>query len=75
MVNFIVNRKIKAVFVESSVSDKSLQAVIEGCAKKGHQVVIGGKLYSDALGAEGTPEGTYCGMLLHNARTIKKALK
>lgn len=75
MVNFIVNRKIKAVFVESSVSDKSLQAVIEGCAKKGHQVVIGGKLYSDALGAEGTPEGTYCGMLLHNARTIQKALK
>jgi manganese/zinc/iron transport system substrate-binding protein len=75
MVNFIVNRKIKAVFIESSVSDKSLQAVIEGCAKKGHQVVIGGKLYSDALGAEGTPEGTYCGMLLHNARTIQKALK
>lgn len=75
MVNFIVSRKIKAVFVESSVSDKSLQAVIEGCAQKGHQVVIGGKLYSDALGAEGTPEGTYCGMLLHNARTIQKALK
>ncbi len=75
MVNFIVNRKIKAVFVESSVSDKSLQAVIEGCAKKGHQVKIGGKLFSDAPGADGTPEGTYCGMLLHNARTIQKALK
>ena len=74
MVNFIVSRKIKAVFVESSVSDKSLQAVIEGCAKKGHQVKIGGKLFSDAPGADGTPEGTYCGMMLHNAKTIQKAL-
>lgn len=75
MVNLIVARKIKAVFVESSVSEKSLQAVIEGCAKKGHTVKIGGKLYSDALGEAGTPEGTYVGMMLHNARTIHKALK
>lgn len=75
MVNFIVNRKIPAVFVESSVSDKSLQAVLEGCRSKGHPLKIGGTLFSDALGAKGTPEGTYTGMLLYNARTIKQALK
>lgn len=75
MVNFIVNRKIPAVFVESSVSDKSLQAVLEGCRSKGHPLKIGGTLFSDALGAKGTPEGTYTGMLLYNARTIKQSLK
>lgn len=75
MVNMLVNRKIKAVFVESSVSQKSLQAVIEGCESKGHRVNIGGTLFSDSMGKDGTPEGTYKGMLRHNARTIAKALR
>lgn len=75
MVNFIVDRKIKAVFIESSVSQKSLQAVVEGCASKGHPIVIGGTLYSDSMGKAGTPEGTYKGMLRHNARTIANALR
>jgi manganese/zinc/iron transport system substrate-binding protein len=75
MVNFIVDRKIKAVFVESSVSQKSLQAVIEGCTSKGHPIQIGGTLYSDSMGKEGTPEGTYKGMIRHNAYTIAKALR
>lgn len=75
MVNFITERKIKAVFVESSVSQKSLQAVLEGCAAKGHPIRIGGTLFSDSMGKKGTPEGSYKGMLRHNAQTIAKALR
>lgn len=75
LVDFITRRRIKAVFVESSVPARSLEAVVEGCAGKGHQVVIGGTLFSDAMGAEGTPEGTYVGMVRHNVRTIVEALR
>lgn len=75
LVNFIVDRKIKAVFVETSVSEKNINAIIEGCQQKGHNVVIGGKLYSDAMGAEGSAEGTYIGMVKANVNTIVKALK
>lgn len=75
LVNFIVERRIPAVFIETSVSDKSIKAVLEGCASKGFPVKIGGSLYSDAMGPKGTPEGTYSGMMLHNARTISNALK
>lgn len=75
LVNFITERKIKAVFVESSVPQKSLEAVVEGCTKRGHEVKIGGTLYSDAMGEAGTPEGTYIGMVRANVRTIVDALK
>lgn len=75
MVDFIIENKIKAVFVESSVSDRSIKAVMEGCKDKGHQVIIGGTLYSDAMGAENKPEGTYIGMVKHNVTTIVEALK
>jgi len=75
LVNFIVERKIKAIFVESSVSPKSIQAVIDGCRKKNWEVSIGGILYSDAMGPEGTPEGTYPGMVRANVKTITEALK
>jgi manganese/zinc/iron transport system substrate-binding protein len=75
LVNFIVERRIPAVFIETSVSDKSIKAVLEGCAAKGFPVKIGGSLFSDAMGAQGTPEGTYAGMMIHNARTIHNALK
>ncbi len=74
LVNFLVERKIPAVFVESSVSDKNVRALIEGCAARGHQVVIGGELFSDAMGAAGTYEGTYIGMIDHNITTITRAL-
>jgi manganese/zinc/iron transport system substrate-binding protein len=74
MVNLLSSRKINAVFVESSVSDKAIASVIEGCAAKGHQLRKGGTLFSDAPGNAGTPEATYCGMMLHNARTISAAL-
>ena len=75
LVNFIAERKIKAIFVESSVSPKSIQAVIDGCRKKNWEVSIGGILYSDAMGPEGTPEGTYPGMVRANVKTITEALK
>jgi manganese/zinc/iron transport system substrate-binding protein len=75
LVDFIANKKIKAVFVESSVSDKNMQALIEGCRARGHEVVIGGELFSDAMGKPDTPEGTYPGMVKHNVDTIAEALK
>ena len=75
MVNKIVERKIKAVFIETSVSGRSLQAVVEGSREKGHEVIIGGSLFSDAMGKEGTPDGTYIGMVRSNVTTIVSALK
>lgn len=75
MVNYLVDNNIKAIFVESSVSDKAMQAVIEGAKQKGHDVTIGGELFSDAMGAEGTDEGTYIGMYEHNINTIVDSLK
>ena len=75
MVDYITKNKIKAVFVESSVSDRSIKAVMEGCKDKGHSVIIGGTLFSDAMGAENKPEGTYIGMVKYNVTTIVEALK
>lgn len=75
LVNFIVEKKIKAVFVETSVSEKNINAIVEGCRQKGHEVVIGGNLFSDAMGAEGTSEGNYIGMVKANVNTIVGALK
>ncbi len=75
LVDFLVERKIKAVFVETSVADQNIKSLLEGCAARGHEVTIGGTLYSDAMGDEGTPEGTYEGMVTHNVKTIVNALK
>ncbi|WP_419241221.1 metal ABC transporter solute-binding protein, Zn/Mn family [Cardinium endosymbiont of Nabis limbatus] len=75
IVELIIERNIKAVFFETSVSDKSMQAVVESCAHYGHKIGVGGYLYSDALGAPDTLEGTYCGMLRANTTTIVNALK
>ena len=75
LVNFISERRIRSVFVESSVSDRSLKAVVEGCKAKGHEVQIGGTLYSDAMGEAGTPEGNYLGMVKYNVNTIVEGLK
>lgn len=74
LVDLLVARRIPAVFVESSVPPKNIQALVEGCAARGHAVVIGGSLFSDAMGAPGTPEGTYEGMVRHNVKTIVDAL-
>lgn len=74
LVDLLVSRDIRAVFVESSVSDRNIRALIEGAAAQGHEVVVGGELFSDAMGEAGTYEGTYVGMIDHNATTIARAL-
>lgn len=75
LVDLIVERKIPAIFVESSVPRRSIESVVAACASKGHSVRIGGELFSDAMGPTGTPEGTYDGMVRHNVRTISEALQ
>lgn len=74
LVDYLVDRRIPAVFVESSVPERAIRAVMDGCQQRGHNVRLGGTLYSDALGAADSPAGTYTGMLLANARTISQAL-
>jgi len=74
LVDTLVSRKIKAVFVESTVSSRNINALIEGATARGHVVEIGGELFSDAMGKPGTYEGTYVGMIDHNVSTIAKAL-
>ena len=74
LVDFLVERKLPAIFVESSVNAKNIQAVIEGAASRNVKVRVGGELFSDAMGNEGTYEGTYIGMLDHNATLITRAL-
>jgi manganese/zinc/iron transport system substrate-binding protein len=74
LVDLLVERDVRAVFVESSVSDRNVRALIEGAAARGHEVTIGGELFSDAMGEPGTYEGTYLGMIDHNATVIARAL-
>lgn len=74
LVDQLVDQQVAAVFVESSVSPKNIEALVEGAHSRGHDVVIGGELYSDAMGAPGTYEGTYVGMLDHNITTVTRAL-
>ena len=74
LVALLVERDVRAVFVETSVSDRNIRALIEGAAARGHDVIIGGELYSDAMGPSGSYEGTYLGMIDHNASTIAAAL-
>lgn len=75
LVSTIISRKVKAVFVESSVPQKFVLALQEGVRARGHEVVVGGELFSDAMGAAGTAEGTYVGMIRHNVNTVVKALR
>jgi len=74
LVEFIVENKIPAIYTETSVSKKAIKAVLEGCRSKGHDVVIGGSLYSDAMGEDGTFEGTYIGMVHSNVKKIVEGL-
>jgi len=70
----LLQHKVPAVFIESSINPNSINAVIEGAASKGLTVKLGGELFSDAMGDAGTPEGTYIGMYRHNIDTIYEAL-
>jgi manganese/zinc/iron transport system substrate-binding protein len=71
---YIIDQDVKAIFVESSVPKRTIEALQEAVKSKGHDVKIGGTLYSDALGDEGTVEGTYIGMYRYNIKTIVSAL-
>jgi len=73
--DLIVKNNIKAVFVESSVSPRFIQSLVAGVKAEGHNLSIGGELYSDAMGQTGTPTGHYFGMVKHNVKTIVDALK
>ena len=75
LVKLIVDRKAPAVFIESSVSDRNIQALIEGCAAAGHRVKMGGELYADAMGPANSSAHDYPGMIRHNVRTIVDALR
>lgn len=74
LVELLVSRRVPAVFFESSVPRKTVESLIEGSRARGHEVTLGGELFSDALGKSGTPEGTYIGMVRHNVTTIVRAL-
>ena len=70
----IADRKVPAMFVETSVSPRAIRAVQEAVRARGHEVIVGGEIYSDAMGDDGTPAGTYEGMVRHNIETIVAAL-
>ncbi|MDG1046740.1 MAG: zinc ABC transporter substrate-binding protein [Bacteroidia bacterium] len=75
LTDFIINNNIKSVFVETSVPNKNLEAVVASAQARDYSIRIGGTLYSDALGEKNTPAGTYKGMLISNVQTIIKGLK
>ena len=74
LAEFIAERRIPAIFVETSVPERAIRAVREAVRSRGFDVSIGERLYSDALGDEGTPEGTYVGMVRHNVDAIVAGL-
>ena len=74
LASFIIQYKIKAIFIESSVPKRTIEALQEAVKSKGHDVIIGGTLYSDALGNPDSLEGTYVGMYRYNIKTIVGAL-
>jgi manganese/zinc/iron transport system substrate-binding protein len=75
LVRFISENQIKAVFTESSVNERNMQSLVEGCKQSGHEVARGGELFSDAMGKADSPEGTYVGMVRHNITMIVQGLK
>ena len=75
LINFLVEKKINTVYLETSISPKATQTIIKSCQIKGHRLIVGGQLYSDALGDDGTPESTYKGVFLHNVNAIYNGLK
>ena len=75
LASFIIENKVKAIFVETSVPKRTIEALQAAVKSKDHEVIIGGTLYSDALGNPGTTEGTYIGMFKYNVHTIINSLK
>src|SRR5690554_5707162 len=75
LVSFIIQHQIKAIFVEQSISPKALEAVVEGCRRRGHTVRLAGPLYTDSLGDPEGGAGTYVGMVRENVKTIVENLQ
>ncbi|GGZ17266.1 manganese transporter [Echinicola pacifica] len=75
LVSFIIERDIRAIFIEQSISPKAIKAVVEGCKRKGHAVQLAGPLYTDSLGDSDGPAGTYVGMVRTNVDEIVNNLK
>ncbi len=75
LTDFIIEKEIKSVFIESIINPKAIEAVIQGCKLKGYDVKLGGTLFSDALGPRGTQEDTYIGMVRYNVTTITNAIR
>ena len=75
LAKYLATNKIKAIFVESSVPQSTVEAVQKATRARGWEIALGGELFSDAMGDDGTPEGTYIGMVKHNVDVIVKALK
>jgi manganese/zinc/iron transport system substrate-binding protein len=74
LATLLATRRIPVAFIESSVSDRTMQALIQGAKAQGHSVRLGGSLYSDAMGPPGTYEGSYIGMIDHNLTLIAAGL-
>jgi manganese/zinc/iron transport system substrate-binding protein len=74
LVDLLAAKNVRAVFVESSVPRKNIDALVEGARAKNHEITIGGELFSDAMGEAATYEGTYIGMLDHNITLVTRAL-
>jgi manganese/zinc/iron transport system substrate-binding protein len=74
MVDLVVERDVPAIFIESTINPRTVEAVVDAAKERGHEVEIGGELYSDAMGEPGTPGGTYIGMLRANTLAIVTAL-
>jgi manganese/zinc/iron transport system substrate-binding protein len=74
LVGRLVERRVPAVFAETSVPDRAVRALIEGAGARGQRVALGGNLFSDAMGRPGSYEGTYEGMIDHNVTVIARAL-
>lgn len=75
IVDLVVEQKVPAIFVEASVPRRTVEAVVNAARSRGHEIRVGGELFSDSMGAPGTPEGTYEGMVRHNVNTILEALQ
>lgn len=70
----VVQAGVPALFIETTINPRTIQAVIDAARQKGHEVEIGGELFSDAMGEEGTPASTYIGMIFENTVKITQAL-
>lgn len=74
LIQIVQDNKVKAIFAEQTISPKAIRAVAAGAAERNHQVKLAGPLYTDSLDAEGTPAGTYIGMVEMNLKTIYENL-